>query len=91
MSRPGIALLSLRTTLARQVAEGSRSGLRIKWRMMRDEVSWVRYRRITPRMHGQHQKVSCMLNDESVLLAVREYISQAGQSKLFLVQISIES
>lgn len=91
MSRPGIALLNLRTTLARQLAEGSQSGLRIKWRMMRNEVSWVRYCRITPPMQGQHQKVSCMLNDESVLLAVREYISQAGQSKLFLVQISIET
>jgi len=50
-------------------------------RFMRDEVSWVQYRKITNVRQGQHAKITCMLNDEGILLAVREYVLQAAYTK----------
>jgi len=41
----------------------------------------MQYRKITDVRQEQHEKITCMLNDEGSLLAVTEYILQAGQSK----------
>ena len=80
--RTGLGLLRSHKALAKQVADGSQSGGRVVRRMMRDEVSWVKYRTIKPIAQGKHKKVASMLDDENTLLAVREYISTSSQSKL---------
>ncbi|KAG0130835.1 hypothetical protein HOY82DRAFT_608717 [Tuber indicum] len=49
-------------------------------RLMRDEVSWVQFRRIEATRRGQHQKVECLLNDENILLAVWAYIAKSGEN-----------
>jgi len=41
----------------------------------------MKYRKITDVRKEQHEKITCLLNDEGSLLAVREYILQEGQSK----------
>jgi len=74
-------LLRTRKSLVRQVAEGDLLGERIQRRIVSDQVSWVQNPKITKTKQGKHQKVWCMLDDESTQLIVREYISQGGQSK----------
>jgi len=79
--RPNMCLLRSRKTLAKQVADGSQSGQRVWRRILRNEVSWIQFRKIKAISQGQHQKIASMFNDESTWLAVREYISSSGQSK----------
>jgi len=67
--------------MVKQVADGSQSGLRVSRMILQDEVSCVKFGMIKASKHGQHEKVVSLFDDESKLLAVREYISISGQSK----------
>jgi len=48
---------------------------------IKDEVTGVQFRKIKRIRQGKHPKVASMLDDESTILAVRQYISTSGQSK----------
>lgn len=65
----------------KQVADGSRSGQRVWRKILPDEVSCVKSCTIKASKQGQHEKVVSPFDNESTLLAVREYISISGQSK----------
>ena len=45
------------------------------------EISWIKHRTIPKGKQGCFQKVKSWLADEGVELAVREYLSGAGESK----------
>ncbi|KAG0126648.1 hypothetical protein HOY82DRAFT_614658 [Tuber indicum] len=80
LARPDLHLLRSRKILTRQVVDGSQSGNRVMRRLMRDEVSWVQFRRIEATRRGQYQKVECLLNDEDILLAVLAYIAKSDEN-----------
>jgi len=78
-------LIKTREQLAKQVADGEGAG-QWTWRqLMKNAVSWIKERMIQHPKKGRHPKITSMLKDEGTLLAVREYISQAGEGKKFLI------
>ena len=70
-----------RMELARTVAAGGGWGSRVQKRIMSHEVLWVKRRYIPEPGQGKHRKVISLLEDPDTMLAVREYILQAGESK----------
>ena len=52
------------------------------------EKSWIKTRSIALSQRGKHAKSQRMLNDEGTLIAVREYLDGAGESKFDIELIS---
>jgi len=77
-------LLIPRKKLAEKVAHGGGWGRRVQERIMAHEVLWVTKRIIPQPGRGRHKKVVSLLEDPNTVLAVREYILKAGDSKFLL-------
>lgn len=72
-----------RKKAALNTATGWGRGKHTAENIIRWEKSWIKTRTIVTSMRGKHAKSQSMLNDEGTLIAVREYIDGAGESKYF--------
>jgi len=82
--RPEFILFKTREQLAKQVADGEGAGQWTSREIMKNEVTWIKDRVIKVPQRGQHPKITSLLEDESTLLAVREYIGMAGEGKSYI-------
>ncbi|KAG0633878.1 hypothetical protein HOY80DRAFT_1062201 [Tuber brumale] len=73
--RPEFILFKTRKELAKQVTDGEGAGTWTIRQIMRNEVLWIKERVIESCKKGRHIKITCMMEDESTMLAVCEYIS----------------
>ena len=73
--------------LVEQIAKGGGWGRRVQERILKHEVLWVTKRKIPRPAHGRHRKIVSLLEDADTLLAVREYILKAGDSKYILSKV----
>ncbi|KAG0639115.1 hypothetical protein HOY80DRAFT_1045976 [Tuber brumale] len=73
-------LFKTRKQLARQVSDEEGAGQWTWHQILQNEVSWIKNRYIKSPQRGRHSKISSWIEEESTLLAVREYISQAGET-----------
>jgi len=76
-----------RKELVEQIAKGGGWGRRVQERILKHEVLWVTKRKIPCPAHGRHRKIVSLLEDADTLLAVREYILKAGDSKYILSKV----
>ena len=76
-----VLVLELRKVLAKKVADGGGWGKRIRDRILRLEVFWVKKRYIEKRRQGDHKKILFMLDDGETIFIVRNYINSVGGSK----------
>ncbi|KAF8458748.1 hypothetical protein BDZ91DRAFT_800171 [Kalaharituber pfeilii] len=75
LKRPDAARKELSLCIAEAFSRGENTARRIHiW-----EKSWITSRYIKVGMRGKYAKVSSWLNDEGVLLAIREYITSVGE------------
>ena len=72
-----------RMTAALNTATGWGRGRHAALTIIRLEKSWIKTRSIALSQRGKHAKSQSMLNDEGTLIAVREYLEGAGESKYF--------
>lgn len=72
-----------RKTAALKTAIGWGRGKHVAANIIRLEKSWIKTRSIALSQRGKHAKSQSMLNDEGTLIAVREYLEGAGESKSF--------
>ena len=77
-----VHVLEFRKVLAKRVADGGGWGKRIRDRILRQEVAWVKQRYIEKPKQGQHQKILFMLDDAETMLVVRNYMNSVGESKV---------
>jgi len=81
MFRPEFIIYKTREELAEQVARGE-GAEQWTWRqIMINEVRWMKDRFIKQAGKGRYSKITSMLNQETVILVVQEYNSQAGEGK----------
>ena len=81
---PEFILFKTREQLAKQVAGGEGAGQWTSGEIMKNEVTWIKDRVIKVPQRGQHPKIPSLLEDESTLLAVREYIGIPGEGKSYI-------
>lgn len=68
-----------RKELALLVAKAGGWGNWVMRRILKQEVEYVRSGKLPTPKQGKHVKVASWLTDEGTMLAMREYMSQAGE------------
>jgi len=68
-----------RTELALLVANAGGWGTPVRNRILQQEVVYIRYGKPPVPKQGRHVKAASWLSDEGTMLAIREYISLAGE------------
>lgn len=69
-----------RMELAYLVAAGAESGRRVALRIIHDERKWIQKRQIDSREQRKQAMLLSQLTDEGTLLAIREFIANAGDT-----------
>jgi len=78
-----ITLRKTRKQLAMLVARCGGWGVWVMKRMLKQEVNYVRCGKLPAPKQGRHAKVTSWLSDEGTMLAMREYMSVAGERMFF--------
>jgi len=78
-----ITLRKTRKQLAMLVARSGGWGVWVMKRILKQEVDYVRYGKLPAPKQGKHAKVTSWLSDEGTMLAMREYMSVAGEGMFF--------
>ena len=58
-------------------------------RILKQEVEFIRFGKLPVPKQGRHAKVTSWLTDEGTMLAMREYMSQAGEGRLILYYLEL--
>ena len=69
-----------RMEIAAMIAATAENGHRVALRIIHLERQWIQSRRVIPHKQGRFPSIKSMLEDESTLVAIREYLSGAGES-----------
>lgn len=72
-----------RKQLALQVANGAGWSKSVAERILTQEVRYIKYGKVPAPKQGRHSKVVSWLSDEGTILAMQEYMSQAGEGQFF--------
>ena len=67
--------------MALLVARSGGCGIWVMRRILRQEVEYIRFGKLPAPKQGGHAKVTSWLSDEGTMLAMREYMSVAGEGK----------
>lgn len=73
--------LETRKDMAFNIARGYGRGRYLSTMILKWERSWISHRKIEDDKRGRKNALRSWLNDEGTILAVREYIAQAGTSE----------
>ena len=72
-----------RKELALQIANGARWSKSVAERILSQEVRYIKYGKIPTPKQGRNSKVVSWLSDKGTILAMQEYMSHAGEGRLF--------
>jgi len=70
-----------RKALALTIAMAGGWGTWVMKRILRQEVEYIRSGKLPVPRQGKHSKIASWLTDEGTMLAMREYMSVAGEGK----------
>ena len=68
-----------RKDMALLVAKSGGWGLWVMKRILMQEVAYIRHGRLPSSKQGKHTKVTSWLTDDGTMVAMQEYMSQAGE------------
>ena len=66
--------------IAGMIAATAGNGRRVALRIIHLEREWIQSRSVIPHKQGRFPSIKSMLEDESTLVAIREYLAGAGES-----------
>jgi len=84
-----ITKIKSREELALLVAKSGGWGTWVMRRILKQEVEFIRFGKEPVPMQGRHAKVTSWLTDEGTMLAMREYMSEAGEGMLILYGLKL--
>ena len=70
-----------RMELALQVANSAGWSKAVAKRILNHEVEYIRHSKVPLPKQGRHSKVASWITDEGTILAMKEYMAQAGEGK----------